>query len=125
MIRRPPRSTLFPYTTLFRSNGHAGAGAARGGADVDARAVRVGDPAGDREAQAGALRFPPRLVSPVEALEHVGQLRGGDPDPRVRDDDGRPAVHRCNVEPDATARGRELDGVVEPDQEQLTDEGRI
>src|SRR3712207_7614135 len=26
MIRRPPRSTLFPYTTLFRS--HAGRGAA-------------------------------------------------------------------------------------------------
>src|SRR5256885_4318856 len=24
MIRRPPRSTLFPYTTLFRSNGAAG-----------------------------------------------------------------------------------------------------
>src|SRR6266700_4759285 len=23
MIRRPPRSTLFPYTTLFRSFGHA------------------------------------------------------------------------------------------------------
>src|SRR5256885_11868638 len=23
MIRRPPRSTLFPYTTLFRSAGHA------------------------------------------------------------------------------------------------------
>src|SRR2546426_5503312 len=23
MIRRPPRSTLFPYTTLFRSNGIA------------------------------------------------------------------------------------------------------
>src|SRR3712207_6896657 len=22
MIRRPPRSTLFPYTTLFRSGGH-------------------------------------------------------------------------------------------------------
>src|SRR3712207_8143229 len=22
MIRRPPRSTLFPYTTLFRSNGY-------------------------------------------------------------------------------------------------------
>src|SRR3712207_7167100 len=34
MIRRPPRSTLFPYTTLFRSDegafpvGHDGAGAA-------------------------------------------------------------------------------------------------
>src|SRR2546423_6423572 len=24
MIRRPPRSTLFPYTTLFRSCGHGG-----------------------------------------------------------------------------------------------------
>src|SRR3712207_8475409 len=24
MIRRPPRSTLFPYTTLFRSNGRRG-----------------------------------------------------------------------------------------------------
>src|SRR5256885_2936109 len=30
MIRRPPRSTLFPYTTLFRS-GRAGAGRASDG----------------------------------------------------------------------------------------------
>src|SRR3712207_8144206 len=32
MIRRPPRSTLFPYTTLFRSNsevGHLNMGAGR------------------------------------------------------------------------------------------------
>src|SRR3712207_7801447 len=27
MIRRPPRSTLFPYTTLFRSSGRNGAAA--------------------------------------------------------------------------------------------------
>src|SRR4029434_11359368 len=26
MIRRPPRSTLFPYTTLFRSNEHPDVG---------------------------------------------------------------------------------------------------
>src|SRR5947209_15532777 len=26
MIRRPPRSTLFPYTTLFRSVGEVGTG---------------------------------------------------------------------------------------------------
>src|SRR3712207_7163076 len=26
MIRRPPRSTLFPYTTLFRSAGTSGGG---------------------------------------------------------------------------------------------------
>src|SRR2546422_7794248 len=30
MIRRPPRSTLFPYTTLFRSRLRAGAGHAHG-----------------------------------------------------------------------------------------------
>src|SRR5258708_15265627 len=29
MIRRPPRSTLFPYTTLFRSAADAIAGAAK------------------------------------------------------------------------------------------------
>src|SRR3712207_8303915 len=27
MIRRPPRSTLFPYTTLFRSTGESAVGA--------------------------------------------------------------------------------------------------
>src|SRR3712207_9092609 len=33
MIRRPPRSTLFPYTTLFRSGRtELGLGAIRGGA---------------------------------------------------------------------------------------------
>src|SRR5258708_31920578 len=29
MIRRPPRSTLFPYTTLFRSEQHEGGDDAR------------------------------------------------------------------------------------------------
>src|SRR2546428_8966999 len=31
MIRRPPRSTLFPYTTLFRSAGQCPRHALRGG----------------------------------------------------------------------------------------------
>src|SRR5256885_12836224 len=31
MIRRPPRSTLFPYTTLFRSTGRAETGRPGGG----------------------------------------------------------------------------------------------
>src|SRR5256885_8851472 len=30
MIRRPPRSTLFPYTTLFRSPAHGRSGRTRG-----------------------------------------------------------------------------------------------
>src|SRR5690348_17413040 len=37
MIRRPPRSTLFPYTTLFRS----AEAAERGEEQVTQRAVRV------------------------------------------------------------------------------------
>src|SRR2546427_7655430 len=36
MIRRPPRSTLFPYTTLFRSRGD------RAGDDRDAVSVALG-----------------------------------------------------------------------------------
>src|SRR5690349_22331327 len=36
MIRRPPRSTLFPYTTLFRSI-QRGAGTGRSRSDPDAR----------------------------------------------------------------------------------------
>src|SRR2546430_7237996 len=38
MIRRPPRSTLFPYTTLFRSL----VGVARRATDVVARLDRLG-----------------------------------------------------------------------------------
>src|SRR2546426_8462798 len=33
MIRRPPRSTLFPYTTLFRSHGSPGTDRVRAGGD--------------------------------------------------------------------------------------------
>src|SRR3712207_9325173 len=44
MIRRPPRSTLFPYTTLFRSGGRQAAcrtgGAARAGQRTAARRAR-------------------------------------------------------------------------------------
>src|SRR5258708_21314679 len=39
MIRRPPRSTLFPYTTLFRSGRRQEA--ARGGVRLSGRANRI------------------------------------------------------------------------------------
>src|SRR2546427_3420606 len=39
MIRRPPRSTLFPYTTLFRSGAYVIAGAP---ASVSLTAVKYG-----------------------------------------------------------------------------------
>src|SRR2546430_13452890 len=44
MIRRPPRSTLFPYTTLFRSLGvRVARDHRRGGAVHDPRRVACGD----------------------------------------------------------------------------------
>src|SRR2546429_5300103 len=41
MIRRPPRSTLFPYTTLFRSEAEALAGTVAGGDRHDGHAAVV------------------------------------------------------------------------------------
>src|SRR3712207_8139181 len=41
MIRRPPRSTLFPYTTLFRSGPRPGGGPGRHRPFPDRRAKRV------------------------------------------------------------------------------------
>src|SRR2546429_1795596 len=58
MIRRPPRSTLFPYTTLFRSVQH---GRDRGhGADDQEHA--------GHEDQRGLLRHdaPRRLISEIQ-----------------------------------------------------------
>src|SRR5256885_4774337 len=55
MIRRPPRSTLFPYTTLFRSfrlRPGAGAERARAGSDggAEVRGRRPGAHASERGA---------------------------------------------------------------------------
>src|SRR2546426_9021420 len=52
MIRRPPRSTLFPYTTLFRSRGRSAARHRRGGEHhhlVDERGPVLADYLEDRK----------------------------------------------------------------------------
>src|SRR5437588_9721809 len=54
MIRRPPRSTLFPYTTLFRSH---------------TAAARVQPPAGDHAGSAGARHAGGR------SEEHTSELQ--------------------------------------------------
>src|SRR3712207_7262028 len=41
MIRRPPRSTLFPYTTLFRSAEHVEIDSSHCGMAVNAEAYRA------------------------------------------------------------------------------------
>src|SRR3712207_7918918 len=53
MIRRPPRSTLFPYTTLFRSLSQQGlVGALMAGAAVHLQRVAMdADPGLDRAAR--------------------------------------------------------------------------
>src|SRR3989442_10277361 len=70
MIRRPPRSTLFPYTTLFRSHVVAGAhGRQRAGIGLQKRAelcVAVGAwsiiDGGDRQVVDHPSLVPPALV---------------------------------------------------------------
>src|SRR2546427_1953799 len=56
MIRRPPRSTLFPYTTLFRSGrGDLDRGHAAGGNRGDATDPWSGPPPWRRRASAALL----------------------------------------------------------------------
>src|SRR2546422_6508527 len=72
MIRRPPRSTLFPYTTLFRSGGSA-----------ERAARRVCNPGrASRAAGAEARRSAPRgeaVILVVRAERRGPGRRGGRP----------------------------------------------
>src|SRR5258705_4494438 len=69
MIRRPPRSTLFPYTTLFRSTGGASLGprnddpAARGPRRGAARAAREKRRFGDHRSE--------EHTSELQSLRHL------------------------------------------------------
>src|SRR3712207_6966394 len=56
MIRRPPRSTLFPYTTLFRSAGGSNRCASRSDRCRDG-------PSASAEATAGQIEPRPRCVT--------------------------------------------------------------
>src|SRR3712207_8375774 len=71
MIRRPPRSTLFPYTTLFRSRGM---NANRGARDPRAETKPLGDLAdsADHAPHEGAV---PLLVDPRRSEEHTSELQ--------------------------------------------------
>src|SRR3712207_6991354 len=67
MIRRPPRSTLFPYTTLFRSAG-----------DLDRRPQLRADDQRQRglaePGRAGEQHVVRRAAAALGALEHQVQL---------------------------------------------------
>src|SRR3712207_8968351 len=67
MIRRPPRSTLFPYTTLFRSRRRVGMGAAR---TMDHHLARLA-PGG----HAVLWGFQRLLYPPARSEEHTSELQ--------------------------------------------------
>src|SRR5258708_33748626 len=72
MIRRPPRSTLFPYTTLFRSP--------QGLVSLHVRpAVRAADdlPAAGRARSRGAARPEEEAVAMILRLEGLTKRFGG------------------------------------------------
>src|SRR2546422_6389663 len=72
MIRRPPRSTLFPYTTLFRSQ-------LRGGARVRREAAQDAAPVASTDAgasrQADDWREAPASVEATRSEEHTSELQ--------------------------------------------------
>src|SRR3712207_7053965 len=72
MIRRPPRSTLFPYTTLFRSAARRGGAAAQGPEAVmtDGERTIAAALLTARERLAAAGSETPRLDAEV-LLRHV------------------------------------------------------
>src|SRR3712207_8636926 len=81
MIRRPPRSTLFPYTTLFRSkerllNAHFEEG--RSVFDADSLAALAAD-AGLDEAEVRAARadhrYRPAVLDDIRTAQELGADR--------------------------------------------------
>src|SRR5258708_29954726 len=83
MIRRPPRSTLFPYTTLFRSHRGDGA-AARGRRAHRGLAAPAADLAGVRplhRARRPAASLPrgePEDAQLARSEEHTSELQSPD-----------------------------------------------
>src|SRR2546426_9140604 len=72
MIRRPPRSTLFPYTTLFRSHRVAAALRVR----ALARPLGLSHALQDRGGRfAGEARRPARARSGDRSEEHTSELQ--------------------------------------------------
>src|SRR3712207_7036849 len=77
MIRRPPRSTLFPYTTLFRSVEHVQLGQRQGVDPRDARRQpqrRDVQPAAAARAAGGGAELRPHLAQ-ARSEEHTSELQ--------------------------------------------------
>src|SRR3712207_8571581 len=88
MIRRPPRSTLFPYTTLFRSSGRHSSRTALSGTIPDGRMEECRNvdhnhasscgllavPIAANEIRCGTVMFVRRCIS-LRSEEHTSELQ--------------------------------------------------
>src|SRR3712207_8522626 len=83
MIRRPPRSTLFPYTTLFRSNRLSGIRASGEQRDL-------------ADGRAGAFRM--RHVLPGTAGADDPHVAGEDHEQPARGGTGRSEEHTSELQ---------------------------
>src|SRR5260221_8248152 len=75
MIRRPPRSTLFPYTTLFRSRARSEAAHARAASAPAAQRPSVNAPAGDESCRGACARPPVGRGARARSEEHTSELQ--------------------------------------------------
>src|SRR2546422_10523846 len=98
MIRRPPRSTLFPYTTLFRSEIPR----------LDAQILGPGQHVGSELVRTGDSR-PANLQLPQRLRREAAEPAPGD---RARRDAGRDTRHGSPVLRQAEARGELRGGEV-------------
>src|SRR3712207_7474016 len=74
MIRRPPRSTLFPYTTLFRSDGAGRPAACRcrmSGAEPSIEAL----PTGVKTTMPGVVAMSGKRLAELRSEEHTSELQ--------------------------------------------------
>src|SRR3989442_11583937 len=78
MIRRPPRSTLFPYTTLFRSGVFdSGCGGHHGRLQENSWGAKLNAPGSRRvlKLQIGVLQSPVVLDLGGRSEEHTSELQ--------------------------------------------------
>src|SRR5256886_17565642 len=97
MIRRPPRSTLFPYTTLFRSRTVSRPGVYN--ARTEGGSHATSEPGRARRPAAGRDRRLPRADSDAERLQR--RVHAGAPDRAATSGRGADQGARQRPRPDA------------------------
>src|SRR3989442_9330315 len=75
MIRRPPRSTLFPYTTLFRSPGEVAEHALVLPRLLAKRPISAEQDGQDQGARRDELEEPVARVLGIRSEEHTSELQ--------------------------------------------------